>query len=191
MLVVLFRTGGEIPTSSSAGRQDAHQLPPGFRADDVLKQNVDTLWKAAVSVNTRAAYQSGIQCLLTFLTMSGVLVKPGGLSPITEDSLIYFVSYCHSALHLKWTIKLYLSGIRFHYLQAGYPNPLLSVDRLQCILRGIKRTQVNLTKPRLPITIHILHQICILLRHGVFRPEIDKTLECMCCSSIFWFPALL
>ena len=58
--------------------------------------------------------------------------------------------------------------------------PFLTVNRLQCILRGIKIIQVNLSKPCLPIDRRILSQICCLLRGGLFSPAIDKTFECMC-----------
>ena len=97
--------------------------------------------------------------------MSGVIFRPPGLPSISEDRLIYFIIYYHSCLKLKWTtIKLYLAGIRFHYLQAGRNNPLCNVERLQCIIRGIKRSQVNKSKPRLPTDVNILYKICCLLR---------------------------
>lgn len=151
-------------------------------------ENVKELWRASVATTTRSAYRTGILCLVTFMTMSGVIFKPMCLPPLTEDVLIYFVTYCHSSLKLKWTtIKLYLAGIRFHYLQAGLPNPLQSGDRLQCIIRGIKRSQVKISKPRLPIDMKILNQICKLLRSGVFSPYIDKTLECMCVLAFYGF----
>ena len=86
--------------------------------------------------------------------MSGVNIQLGKLPIIHEEVLIYFVTYCHTSLKLKWaTIKLYLASIIFHYLKEGFNNPLHAVDRLQYILRGIKRTQCQPTKPRLPITI--------------------------------------
>lgn len=120
--------------------------------------------------------------------MSGVIFQPTGLPPVTEDSFIYFVTYCHSCLKLKWTtIKLYLAGIRFHYLQAGYGNPFNATDRLQCILRGIKRSQINVSKPRLPIDSKVLKQICSLLKNGLFSPVMDITLQCMCLLAFYGF----
>lgn len=120
--------------------------------------------------------------------MSGVIFAPAQLPVLSEDTLIYFVTYCHSFLKLKWnTIKLYLAGIRFHYLCTGHPNPLQSVDRLQCIIRAVKRLQTQTIKPRLPLNITILLQICDLLHEGVFSPVIDLTLECMCVVAFFGF----
>ena len=79
------------------------------------------------------AYQTGLQCLLTFLTMSGfIFFSLPDLPVLTEDILIYFVTHCHSRLKMWWTtIKLYLAGIPFHYLPAGRDNPFSTVDRLQ------------------------------------------------------------
>ena len=120
--------------------------------------------------------------------MSGVLVQLPALPILNEDVLIYFVAYCHSFLKLKWTtIKLYLAGIRFHYLQAGHTNPFQAIDRLQCIIRAVKRSQNSSSKPRLPIDINIIKQICELLHKGVFSPGMDLTLECMCLLAFFGF----
>ena len=124
-------------------------MSPGFRPDVVLKDKVSELWENSISPNTRMAYQTGLQSLLT---MSGLIFSLPDLPVLKEDILIYFVTHCHSRLKLRWTtIKLYLAGIRFHYLQAGRDNPFSTVDRLQCVIGGMKRSQVNLSKPRLPI----------------------------------------
>lgn len=156
-------------------------MPAGFRADALVDQKVQELWSSAVAKTTRSAYKAGIQCLLTFLTMSGVVIQLPLLPILNEDVLIYFVTYCHSFLKLTWsTIKLYLAGIRFHYLQAGHANPFHALDRLQCIIGAVKRSQISNSKPRLPIDINVIVKICDLLHKGVFSPDIDLTLECMC-----------
>ena len=127
-----------------------------------------------MSGNTLVAYQRGMQCFLTFLIMSGVIIESGQLPVISENLLIFFCYYDMS-LKLKWTtIKQYLAGIRYHHLRAGFSNPLQKVDRLQCVLRGVKRTQCSKVKPRFPITIQLLDQICRLLKIGVFSPHIDN-----------------
>ena len=163
-------------------------MPAGFRTDAILEDDVNRLWMSSVSVNTRSVYNTGLQCLLNFLLLSGVMFEQSSLPNINEDVLIYFVSYCHSRLKLKWTtIKLYLAGIRFYYLQAGYQNPFSAVDRLQCIIRGIKRSQQAQSKPRLPIDIKIIANMCNLLQKGVFSPHIDKTMECMCLLAFYGF----
>ena len=178
----------QIPTSGATSGLKSNTLPPGFRADALLDEKVKELWSSAIATTTRSAYKAGFQCLLTFLTMSGVVIQLPELPVLSEDVLIYFVTYCHSFLKLKWsTIKLYLAGIRFHYLQAGHANPFYSVDRLQCIIRAVKRTQVSSSRTRLPIDITIIMQLCDLLHRGVFSPIIDLTLECMCLLAFFGF----
>lgn len=120
--------------------------------------------------------------------MSGVIFQPSVLPVLSEDTLIYFVTYCHSFLKLKWsTIKLYLAGIRFHYLHTGHSNPFQSTDRLQCIIRAVKRLQTQTIKPRLPLNFAKLRQICDLLQNGMFSPVMDLTLECMCVVAFFGF----
>lgn len=51
----------------------------------------------------------------------------------------------------------------------------------------IKQSQMNISKPRLPIDSRILNQTCCLLKRGPFSPFIDKTLECMCMLAFYGF----
>ena len=177
-----------IIRAGTSSRSRTNDMSTSFRVDDVLKENVNKLWMSSVSMNTRSVYYRGLQCLLNFLLLSGIIIEQTSLPHLNEDVLIYFVTYCHSNLKLKWaTIKLYLAGVRFHYLEAGYENPFHSVDRLQCIIRGIKRSQQSTTKPRLPIDIKVLNDICQLLRGGVLSQNTDKTLECMCLLAYYGF----
>lgn len=163
-------------------------MPFGFRAAAELDLEVTNLWSASIAPNTKSAYQTGMQCFTQFLTMSGCITRPGTLPILTEDVLIYFVTFCYKSLQLQLaTIKLYLAGIRFHYLQAGMSNPMSSMDRLQCVLRGVKRSQGAKTRLRLPITFSILKQMCNFLHAGVFTPNLDLTLQCMCSLAYFGF----
>ena len=110
------------------------------------------------------------------------------LPAITEDHLIYFVTYCKNSLKLKWeTIKLYLAGIRYHFLRAGHSDPLEGTNRLHYIMRGIKKSQRNISNNRLPITSEVLRQMCDLLTTGVFSPFIDLLLQCAFKTAFFGF----
>ena len=52
-----------------------------------------------------------------FLASNGVIWIGKRMPPISEDILIYFVVQCLKNLKLlHTTIKLYLCGIRFHYV---------------------------------------------------------------------------
>lgn len=112
---------------------------------------------------------------------------------ISEDILIYFVSHCYSVLKLRYsTIKSYLCGIRFNALRTGQPNPLLTsvghtYERLQTILRAVKKEQGLPTLKRLPVTIDILRRMCAALQLGVFSPYVDLLLSTVCCVAFFGF----
>ena len=101
------------------------------------------------------------------------------MPPVSEDILIYFVAHCSKILNLHYTtIKLYLCGIRYHYLKANCSDPLelyndTPVPRLSLILNSIKRSQTTSKKVRLPITFDIREQIVFKLQKGVFSRFID------------------
>jgi len=101
---------------------------------------------------------------------------------------MYFATYCHKSLGLRAeTIKLYLAGIRFNYLKAGFPNVLAQADKLHYIINGIKKSQQNRSLKRLPITYDLLHELCQLLKTGVFSPYTDKLLTAMFTMAFFGF----
>jgi hypothetical protein len=115
------------------------------------------------------------------------------MPPVSEDLLIYFVAHCHEHLHIKYnTIKVYLCGIRFHYLQAGVSNPFCSgacnsLVRLQTMLKGVKRHSTTVTRPRYPITFPILCKMCDRLAAGFFSPNTNLMLLAACSAAFFGF----
>ena len=160
-------------------------MPLALRRNVALTDTISTLWDAAVSKGTSSVYQAGFRAYCVFLTLHAITwitVVP----PISEDLLIYFVAYCIHGLKIKAsTIKSYLCGVRFHYLRAGFNNPLESPEgqvymRLHTILTGAKKIHGQQRRPRLPITYNILHRMCHLLRCGVFTPFLDIMLETAC-----------
>ena len=157
--------------------------------DDVLANQVELLWQRSINPNTAHAYRVGLKHLQTFLALRKVPLTPGVLPPVSEDTLGLFVSYCHQNLKLNHnTIKLYLAGIRFHYLKAGHTNPLADTPRLHYILRGIQKSQANTTTAkRLPITFSILQQMSDRLLRGMFSPYTDILLQAMCTMAFFGF----
>jgi hypothetical protein len=49
------------------------------------------------------------------------------MPPLSEDSLIHYATHCHKHLNLKYsTIKLYICGIRYKFLQFEIPFVELS-----------------------------------------------------------------
>lgn len=112
------------------------------------------------------------------------------LPPVSEDLLIRFVTYCHTALSLKFdTIKLYLAGVRFHYIRYNFGDPLTYTTRLSYILRAIKKNRVGDTFKRFPITCDVLTKLCSVLSstRGVFEPFIDRMLICVFKTAFYGF----
>ncbi|XP_060078768.1 uncharacterized protein LOC132558244 [Ylistrum balloti] len=183
----------KIPQISPISRKGFNTLPTVTQPPNAMRNQINQLWDAAISPQTARAYTVAIQHLLRFVTLFGTRTPCGQLPALSEDLLMYFVSYCYHSLKLKFaTINLYLAGIRFHYIKAGYANPFLNSERLSCILRGIKRKQGTdgITKPqRLPITFDILRRMSTLLlsQRSVFSPVLDLMLTCVCQMAFFGF----
>jgi hypothetical protein len=121
------------------------------------------------------------------------VISPGSMPLISEDILIYFVAHCHSVLKLKYpTIKLYICGIRFHYLQAGVLNPFSTrtgsqLVRLHSVLNGVKRQTTTARKPRYPITFPVLSKMCDKLLAGTFSPYTDMMMLAAVSVAFFGF----
>jgi hypothetical protein len=169
-------------------------MPATLRSNVVLKTGLDTLWDAAISARTRVTYSSGVSCLRTFLVLHGIFsVLTCGLPFINEVILMNFVAYAFSILKLRYsTIKTYLAGIKYTYMEAGVYCVFDdvghgSLNRLHTILRGYKKLLSTPIRRRLPITFSILARIVSVLRAGVFGPFDDLLTECMCTIAFFGF----
>ncbi len=89
------------------------------------------------------------------------------LAPFPPNELMRHCSatfLAQKGLRLQ-TIKCYLSALRHAQIANGFPDPRIGLDhpRLECILRGIKRSQATSSSvpncTRLPITPDILRLI--------------------------------
>ncbi len=163
-------------------------VPPGRT---LLKSETDQLCRLSVAPSTHAAYQSGLRKWKKFLFDHNYTWDMDVLPVISSEVIIEFTTYCHAVLSLGYsTIKLYLAGIRFHYISSGQPNPLSSVyttDRLQMVLRGIKRQQGGGNRTRLPITFDILVQISNQLANKCFSPVLSVMMKAVCTLAFFGF----
>ena len=127
-------------------------------------------------------YSSGVTQFTTFCLMYGLSYN-GIPSEVNEDTLIRFATHCASSLHLKYTtIKCYLAGIRNIYIKRGQGDILLDRygcqrERLQLVLRGIKKDQQHTPHRRQPITVDILRQLTSFLHIGVFGAYRDLIME--------------
>lgn len=133
-------------------------------------------------------YQSGVNGFLNFLKLNKFVNLDVSYSQINEEHFIYFVTYCKYVLNLKFeTIKLYLAGIRYFLLRYYNTEPLKETPRLDYILKGINKLQVNTSNKRFPITSDVLWKLCDNLQKGMFSPFIDLMLLCIFKMAFFGF----
>lgn len=124
---------------------------------------------ACLGEQTKAVYSTGKRCYDYFATMHGYSDRFGNIQLPAEQNLIFFVCYCADILKIRYTtIKLYLCGIRFYFIESHGRDPLCTLygtplHQLQYILRSIKRTQIPVPSRRKPITADIVRDICHLL----------------------------
>jgi hypothetical protein len=154
---------------------------------DNLDTAIDNLKSYAVADSTKALYSVGFELYVKFLQLQGQNWSQEQLPPVSEYLLMRFIAFCETQKHLRYsTIKSYLCSIRFFYLQQGGFNPLENLfgkplPNLRIVLIGLKKKHSNFPKRvRLPITFDILHNMCTLLRKGVFNLFIDSLLEAAC-----------
>ena len=107
---------------------------------------------------------------------------------ISEQTLIYFVAFCSNRGLRHDTIKQYLYGVLYFYLKHNSYTPLITpakLCQLQLVLRGVKKSQCNVVKPRLPITFNILLDIIAGLRKG-FIGQYNSGMLAAACSMAFF-----
>ena len=113
--------------------QQPHRAP-NTGINEVLKANTEDV-EICFKAGHYAYIQGGFQ---------SVCQVSGSVPPILEDIVIKFVIYCADILHLKWnTIKLYLAGVQFHFIKAGYGKPLECCDKLSYIIKAVRQSLLN------------------------------------------------
>lgn len=159
-----------------------------------LKSTVSDLWQNVLSARTYQTYNVGYRTYTSFLASNGVIWIGKRMPPISKDILIYFVAHCFKNLKLlHTTIKLYLCGIRFHYVKSNSEHPFDSAHestilRLNMIMRAVKRILgEHNPKQRLPTTFQVLEIICNSLRSCVFSTFTDCMLETVCTVAFFFW----
>ncbi|CAG2243511.1 unnamed protein product [Mytilus edulis] len=181
----------QIPGTSTRSRDGSNTLSATVRV--FLDCTIDSLWKYSLSNNTTSVYKTGIELYTRFLLLDGLTWDKDSLPPVSETLLMRFVAYCAEHKQLcHSTIKLYLCGIRFHFLKYGGFNPLISFGKpLEClktILIGLKKKQGSTVKrKRLPITMSILSKMCKLLHTCIFGNFNSIMLEAACTTAFFGF----
>ena len=122
-----------------------------------------------VAPSTRHTYQAGVHSYLLFCDK--FTISPFPASSLT---LRYFCSYITSHVSHK-TIKMYLSAIQLEHLEHAHHAPI--DDDLLCLLcKGIKRSQGDISRPQLPVTINVLKALKIQLQNSSYYSLVEKRL---------------
>lgn len=126
-----------------------------------MKADVDHYVALSIASSTKKTYSSGEKQYQNFHS----LYRPStSIFPANENTLILFAAYLAKSIKAS-SIKSYLAAVRHLHIRKGFELDLKKCLRLQLVLRGIKRSQGDVTKVRLPITVHHLqlfyHQLAI------------------------------
>ena len=115
-----------------------------------LNADIQNYLSLSVAASTRKTYSSGERSFLNFCTLHSSH-KPTPI-PTDEETLIQYVAYLARTIKHS-SIKGYLAAVRHLHIRSGYELDLKKFVRLQLICRGIKRSQGDSSRIRLPITI--------------------------------------
>jgi len=152
---------------------------------------VNDLWDNSISSNTKAVYASGLNQYRSFLEKMEYKGARDVTPPISEDILIQFIAYLHTFLHIQYsTIKIYLCGIRHHYIRYGLNTPLqsnITNVRIYSFLRSVKRKHHIHPTKRLPVDIEVLSKMISYLDKGCFGRHDDSLIKSCCTLGFFGF----
>ncbi|XP_048259505.1 uncharacterized protein LOC125384429 [Haliotis rufescens] len=181
---------GQIQEASSQGRQCAYPMSSNHSNQHSTCSDLNKLWSQALSTKTQAVYKSGLHNFLNFMAMCSVRWWPAALPPITEQTLLCFVAHCFYKLQYKCTtIRSYLAAVRFAYLRHGIENPwsVCNTLRLETIMKAIQRIQSVPAAERLPITIHVLRNLCFQLDKRLFNHYTNMLLQAVFSLAFYAF----
>ena len=146
------------------------------------------LWSTALAPGTVNIYRTAYNLFKQFLEIHSLWSNCTTTPPlVNEDVLMYFVTFCTTKGLRYNTIKQYLAGIRHHYLAFNISTPLTSpssLGRLYTLLRGVKKSQCNASRCRLPITYPILIDMLSVLERGLVG-SYDSLMMSAACSMAF------
>jgi len=118
-----------------------------------LNADIQKYLSLSVAASTKQTYTSGERRFLDFCTLHSP--RKSTPLPTNEETLIQYVAYLAKTIKHS-SIKGYLAAVRHLHIRSGYDLDLKEFLRLQLICRGIKRSQGDSTRIRLPITINHL-----------------------------------
>ena len=114
-----------------------------------------------MAASTKQTYSAGEKRFIAFI----ILYRPQEvkhLLPASEETLMKFSAYLAKSIKHS-SIKNYLAAVRHFHLRNGFSLDCKKMLRLQLVLRGIKRSQGDNIRMRLPTTIHLLKLFRMML----------------------------
>lgn len=116
---------------------------------------------------TRRTYSTHLKTYLLFCERVGI--QP---VPISAKNLACYAAYLAQKLAYS-SVRQYLNIVRLLHVEADFPNPFQDNWMFTSLFKGMRRVLGGATKPKLPITVLVLHRIYISLdfslnRHVVF-----------------------
>ncbi|CAG2205116.1 unnamed protein product [Mytilus edulis] len=111
----------DLPKSSTSSRDSTHSVSEILASNVELNAKVKNLIHNSIASSTRSQYEHGFKSYKNFLCLSGFKWDDKtDMPPLTEDILMHYATHCHENLKIKCsTIKMYICGLRYIYLQSG------------------------------------------------------------------------
>lgn len=109
---------------------------------------------AVLAPSTHRSYNSGLRKFLRFCQSMGLLSSSGLPFPVSEWTLMLFVTWLVQVEHLSpASVSVYLSAVRSSHIELGFPDPSTNCLHLPRLVRGIKRTMARPRSSRLGLPI--------------------------------------
>lgn len=126
-----------------------------------LNEDIQHYINLSVATTTKQTYGTGERSFVTFVNW---LKKKSVEQCLPADEALLTEYAAYLAKTIKYSsIKTYLAAVRHYHIRHGFQLNLHKMLRLQLVLRGIKRSQGDKIRVRLPITIHHLQLFRMLL----------------------------
>ena len=148
----------------------------GFNAP-LLERQCHEFLLNGLAPNTRCTYASAQRQFIEFCLQMG-LAAP---CPADEKTLCLFTTLLANSIRHQ-SIKVYLSAVRALHIEHGFPDPLVNCQRLQQVIRGIKRSQGSTTSQRLPLTDSLMLNIVNTLDLSLY----DHTMFWAACNLAYF-----
>ena len=133
-------------------------------ASPLLERLLHHYQQLGVAPSTRHTYRTGVKALQQFC-------KKINIAPFPASALTLCYFCCSLAQRMSHNaIKVYLAGIRLEHVERNLPDPTQD-ELLHLLYIGIRRSQGDKRRTRLPITISIL---CLLKTQ--LRPQTSFSL---------------